>query len=180
VAAAAARAGDFQQVLLIPAAQSPHKTSAPTATAAHRLKMCHLATADNPLFRVSDLETSRPGPSYTIDTARALKAQGWPEVHWLIGADQLPRLNTWHQASALLQEVIFWVVRRPGSTIAWHELPPTLHVLKSRLLTADLLDISSTDIRQRIATGQTTAHLLAPPVELYIRQHGLYSPSFTG
>jgi nicotinate-nucleotide adenylyltransferase len=166
--------------MLIPAAQSPHKTSTPTASAAHRLEMCRLATKDNPLFHVSDLETSRPGPSYTIDTARALKAQGWPDVHWLIGADQLPRLHTWHQATALLQEVTFWVVRRPGSTIAWHELHPSLHILQSRLLTADLLDISSTDIRHRIATGQPTTHLLAPAVELYIRQKGLYSPSFTG
>ena len=66
-----------------------------------------------------------PGrPTYTIDTARELKKEGWSEVTWLIGADMLNTLPTWHEAHALLREVRFIVMARPGTAFAWDRLPP--------------------------------------------------------
>ncbi len=75
--------------------------------------MCRLAVEGDPLFETNDIELRRSGPSYTIDTARELKRQGWSSVAWLIGSDTLPQLPTWHESHALLAELEFIVMERP-------------------------------------------------------------------
>src|SRR3954469_23762100 len=81
------------QIVLIPNAQPPHKSdTSDLASSVDRLAMCQLAAAGpgvSGLFTVSDIETRREGPSYTIDTAQELRDQGLPAIHWLIGADML-------------------------------------------------------------------------------------------
>ncbi|HMO26294.1 MAG TPA: adenylyltransferase/cytidyltransferase family protein, partial [Tepidisphaeraceae bacterium] len=85
--ATAARAGGFGRVILIPSGDPPHKQRASDlAPAVDRWNMCRLAIADEPLFTLNRLEIDRTGPSYTIDTAGQLRAQGLSEVHWLVGA----------------------------------------------------------------------------------------------
>ena len=95
-------------VVIFPTGSPAHRAGqTDLAQAAHRLEMCRLAVAGIHGFEVDDRECRRPGPTYTIDTARELKKDGWTEVTWLIGADMLNTLPTWHEADALLQEVRF-------------------------------------------------------------------------
>lgn len=175
----------FKGVLLIPAAISPHKTGTaePPASSADRLAMCRLAIQEhtacrgalgNVRFEVSDLELKRPPPSFTIDTVRALKAQGWPEVHWLIGADQVPALPKWHEPQALLREATLLVMARPGFRFDWDSLPAEFRGLSANVVEAPLIDVSATDIRRRVRDGQLITGLVPASVEAYIHAQGLY------
>ena len=179
LARAVAEARGFDRVILIPSAQPPHKPdSAEIASAEHRLAMCRLAveaSADSTdLFEVSDIELSRRGPSYTIDTARILTQQGLGPVYWLIGGDTLPQLPTWHEPQALLREVHFITIDRPDSPIVWEALAPEYQSLRSGVVEAPLIEISATDIRRRVAAGKSIDYLTPQPVISYIRNHGLY------
>lgn len=162
------------RVLLIPAAVSPHKRAAVPAPAHHRLAMLQLAVAGVPGLAVSDIELTRPAPSYTIDTIESL---GGAELIMLMGADQLPKFHTWHRVTDILQRVRVAVLRRPG---AGADLPalldPALQPYAGRLipLNTPLVDISATDIRQRVAAGRPIDFLVPPAVAAYIQQHGLY------
>ena len=173
---AVAQAKDATRLVLIPSATSPHKLGhADMASAQDRLAMCQFATTGQDLIEVDDIELRRPPPSYTIDTARELRrTRGWNEVNWLIGADQVPALPRWHEATALLREVNFVVMARPGWSFDWHTLPPQFRVLQNHVVEAPLLDISSTDIRQRVRAGQPIDHLVPPAVANYIREQHLY------
>lgn len=174
-----AEVGGFQRVVLIPSGQPPHKPHATDlALPEHRLAMCRLAAASEPeLFGVEDLELTRLGPSYTIDTAHDLQTRGWGKVHWLIGADMLAILPQWHQAQALLETVEFVVMARPGWTMDWSALPAPFRKLRHNVLEAPLIQISATDLRQRVAQGRSIAFLTPPPVVEYIQLHRLYQPA---
>lgn len=174
-ARAVAEARGFHRVVLIPSALSPHKLNiTDLADAHHRLAMCRLAVQGDPLFEVDDVEVSRPGPSYTIDTARLLRKRGWNQVFWLIGADMVPILPTWREPEALLREVEFVVMARPGWSFDWGALPPPYRRLEQNVVPAPLIDISSTMIRRRRAAGQSVAYLTPPGVEHYLDHNGLY------
>src|SRR5688500_16988195 len=118
-ARAVAEKAGFDRIVLIPSAQPPHKPStAQMAPPTDRLAMCRLAASHQPeLFEVDDLELSRSGESFTLDTARQLKARGWQAVNWLIGGDMLLYLPKWHEPEKLLQEVNFFIMARPGWSI---------------------------------------------------------------
>ena len=173
-AQAVARNAGYDRVLLIPTGQPPHKTDGELAPAADRLAMCRLATAAEPLFEVSDIETRRAGPSYTIDTAQELREQGMRDVHWLIGADMLLYLPKWHRPRELLKAVDFVVMARPGWTIDWDKLPAEFRHLQSHVVAAPLVDVSASDIRRRVRDGLPIEGMVPPSVERYIREHGLY------
>ena len=145
------------------------------ASADDRLAMCRLAVAGNPLFEVDDVEVRRAGPSYTIDTVRYLRtAKRWEHVNWLIGADQVAALPRWREPAALLREVNFVVMARPGWSFDWHTLPPEFRVLQNNVVEAPLIDISATDIRRRVRAGEPIDHLVPPAVADYIQSHNLY------
>lgn len=172
--AVAERAG-FEQVVLMPSGQAPHKPNAANmAEGRHRLVMCQLAVAGDPMFRVSDLEIARDGPSYTIDTVRRLKERCEEPIHWLIGADMLLYLQYWHEPEKLLREVNFVIMARPGWTLDWQLLPAEHRLLQQNVIETPLLDISSTDIRARVAAAKAIDYLTPPAVCRYIREQGLY------
>ncbi len=174
-ARAAGDAGGFDRIVLIPSRQPPHKPDAPDmASPDDRLAMCRLAAAESTGFEVDDLELARTGPSYTIDTARELRRRGWNEIHWLIGADMLMDLPRWHEPQALLEEVRFVVMARPGWTMDWHRLPPSFHRLQEAIVEAPLIEISATDIRRRVRAGLPIDRFVPPSVEAYIRDRALY------
>jgi nicotinate-nucleotide adenylyltransferase len=176
-AAVAERAG-FDNVVLIPANHPPHKSSGmEIAPPEQRLAMCRLATAGSKLFEVDGLELDRSGPSYTLDTVREFRQRGWPEVHWLIGADMLLSLPQWHEAEALLRETQFVVMARAGWEIDWQRLPPPYRVLEKSVIHAPMIDISATDIRRRVAEGRSIDYLTPAGVAQYIRSTRLYSKS---
>jgi nicotinate-nucleotide adenylyltransferase len=171
---AAERLG-FSSVVLIPSAQPPHKPNASDlAPAADRVRMCQLAVAGRDGFEVNDLETKRAGPSYTIDTVRELKRAGWDNVSWLIGADMVEDLPTWHEPDALLAEVEFVVLARPGWSLDWETLPPMFRKLRERVVDAPLIDISATEIRRRVGTELPIDLLTPDPVVRFIDEAKLY------
>ena len=193
-AAAVGKRLAFDQVVLIPSARPTHKPNAANlAAAADRIAMCRLAATNEEgknrytrdgravelAFAVDEIETRRAGPSFTIDTVRELKSRGWGEgprqtIHWLIGADMLNFLPQWHEPLALLREVTFHVVARPGSTFQWSNLPAKFQEVRANVVEAPLLDISATDIRRLAAADLPLTGLVPASVERYIREHRLY------
>lgn len=174
-ARAVAETAGFDRVVLIPSGQPPHKQGhTDIAGAADRLAMCRLASATDGLFEIDDIELSRPEPSYTIETVRLLRARGWTAVHWLIGADMAIFLPHWHQAASLLSEVHFVLMARPGWSFDFSTMPPVYHPLQHQVVPVPLIDISSSEIRQRLAAGKSISYMTPAPVVDYIRTRGLY------
>jgi nicotinate-nucleotide adenylyltransferase len=142
------------------------------ASAEHRAAMVRLAMGDEPRFVLSRIEIDRAGPSYTLDTVRALHAAE-PGNEWvlIIGQDQYARLHTWRDWPVLLGLVTLAVANRPGTDM----LPsPEVQAHPHRAVPLPMLDISATDIRARIAAGQDFSQLVPPEVARYIETHGLY------
>jgi nicotinate-nucleotide adenylyltransferase len=140
--------------------------------AAQREAMLRLAIDGEPRFVLERCELERPGPSYTLDTVRELQA-ATPGADWflVIGQDQYRNLHTWHGVAELLQRVTLAVARRsgePGDAEAHVRAAPQV------ALALPPMDISATDIRQRVAAGRDISVLVPPAVALYIHQHGLY------
>ena len=174
-ARAVAEAKGFERVVLIPSALPPHKLrQTDLAAPRHRLEMCRLAAAADPLFDVSDVELRRAGPSYTLETARELRRQGWSHVAWLIGADMVPILPSWHQPYDLLREAELVVMARPGWSLNWEALPEPFRALAANVVEAPLIDISATTIRRRVADGRSVRFLTPDAVCDYVAAHGLY------
>jgi nicotinate-nucleotide adenylyltransferase len=165
----------LDSLVLIPSAIPPLKFSAADmASAADRIGMCRLATKDAVGIEVNDIEAERSTPSFTIDTARQLRQLGWGKVSWLIGADALAELPRWHNLPALLEEVDFVVMARPGFSIDWRTLPGELGRLHKSVVAVPQIDISATQIRKRIRDGKPIDYLTPPAVCDYIREHKLY------
>ena len=174
-ARAVAEAAGFDRVVLIPSALPPHKLRAiGMAPPEHRLAMCRLAVEGDGMFEVDDLELTRSGPSYTIDTARQMRLRGWPDVHWLVGADTVPLLPEWHEPDTLLKEVTFVVMARPGHVLDWPSLPASLRPLQKNVAEAPLVEISASDIRRHVAAGRSVRYLVPPAVEAYLLRNNLY------
>jgi nicotinate-nucleotide adenylyltransferase len=176
-ARAVAEFARIEKVLLIPTRTPPHKAAGGIAAPRHRLEMCQLAVASDPLFEISDLELGRQGPSFTFDTVQQLKQQGFKDIHWLIGTDMLAILPQWHRALELIREVRFLIMARPGWEFNWPALPKEFQNLQKQVVTAPLIEISATDIRLRIRDGRLIDYLTPKPVEEYIRSHQLYAAS---
>jgi nicotinate-nucleotide adenylyltransferase len=173
-AQAVAEKGGYDRVVLIPTASPPHKTSDELAPASDRLAMCRLAIAEKKLFAVSDIETRRGGPSYTLDTVRELSQAGQKLVSWLIGGDMLMYLPKWHRIGELMNEVNFVIMARPGWVMDWNALPSEFRQLQSHVVEAPLIDIRSSDIRRRVRAGEPIDAMVLPKVAHYIRAHHLY------
>ena len=156
----------------------PHKLSQKITPLDARLKLMHAAIADNPMFKLSTVDMDRPGPHYANDTVRLLQAQ-YPDdrLVYLIGGDSLHDLPTWHDPQAFIETCDeIGVMRRPGDTINLDELERQLPGLrqKVRFIDAPLLEISSSEIRHRIATCQHFRYYLPPLVYQLILRSGLY------
>lgn len=172
--AVAGQAG-FGHVIFVLSNLPPHKVRhTDIASASDRLTMCRIAVSDDPFCSVSDIEACRSGPSYTIDTVRALKAAGETEVCWLVGADMLSLLPKWHAAEDLIRECRLLIMARPGFQMDWLSLPATFRHLQNHVVEAPLLDISATEIRRRVHAGESIDALTPPGVARYIAEMGLY------
>ena len=172
VALAHAARAEFalDEVRWIPSGQPWQKPA--ISAALHREAMVRLAIADEPSFVLDRSEVSRAGPSYTLDTVRALAAAS-PKTDWvlIIGQDQYAGLHTWHDWQALLALVTLAVANRPGPVrAAAAEVRSHAH----RAVPLPMLDISSTDIRRRVAAGLDISQRVPPSVARYIELHGLY------
>ena len=188
---AATRALALNEVLLVPTNDPPHRPARPHASAFHRFALAALAISERPAYRVTDVELSRTGRSYTIDTLEAMHAQGWPasQLFFVLGADAFAEIATWHRFPGVLDAAHFVVVARPGTTLdAAIARVPALRarlrqpVAEARdqpgtgvfLVEARTRDVSSTDIRARLAAGESIDDLVPPAVARHIRTHHLY------
>ena len=190
VGRAAAAALALDDVRLVPSRVPPHRSVGPRASSYHRFAMAALAALGEPGWTVSDMELRRDGPSYSFETLTALAAEGWAaaQIFFLIGADAFADIATWSRYPAVLDLANFVVVTRPGTT--HDDVRARVPALAPRmvaaadvgarttpgivLLSATTPDVSSTDIRARVARGASLTGLVTEPVEQYIRRHGLY------
>ena len=168
------------KVIFMPAGNPPHKQSQKISDAEHRYRMTALATSSNSGFEVSRLEVDKAGITYTFDTMEELRSiyGEAPEIYFITGADAVLELLTWYKIGELLTLCKFIAVTRPGFDI-W-KLEQKIAEISSKYdgeiicLEVPLLEISSTDIRERIKNGKPVKYLLPEEVEAYIHKNGLY------
>lgn len=166
----------LEQVLLVPAAQQPFKRGLTVATAAQRLEMVRLACADNPAFRPCPVEIERPGPSYTVTTLEELDAAHGAELCFLIGADALRDLPRWHRAADVPRLARIVAIQRPFVALDIETLFAELPALHGRLelLEGPQIELSSSELRARVAAGRPIRYLVPDPVAAYIEQYRIY------
>lgn len=161
----------------LPALAPWQKAGRAMTDAAHRLAMLRLLIAGEPRWSIDERELRRAGPTYTIDSVRAMQAEE-PGAHWflVIGQDQYGRFDTWRDWPELLERLTLAVAARAGDAPA---PPPALQALAHRRVVLEMprLDIAASDIRTRCAAGEPVHALVGEPIAGYIARHGLYRRS---
>lgn len=182
----------LDRLLLVPAAQPPHKPAAELAPAAHRYRMTALAVQEHPRFEVSDVEVTRSGPSYTVDTLTALQDRG--RLYLIIGSETFLDLLNWREPRRVAALARLVVIPRNGMGFD-PETPAALKVMRELglpgfvpvgvepsddpapiLLHAASLPISGSDLRRRAREGRSLAFRMPEVVVSYIRDQQLYRP----
>ena len=171
----------LDQIWFVPAATAPHKQRQSSSPAKHRLTMLELALAGNPAMVVSALEIDRGGVSYTVDTLQELhRREPAAELFLLMGADSLSDLPTWYQAEKICQLAVPVVARRPGAAApdlsVLNDLvsPGRIEQIRDSQVESPLIDLGSTEIRERVAAGRSIRYRVPRAVEKYIETNGLY------
>ena len=182
----------LDRVVFVPAAVPPHKPAADLAPAADRYEMVRLAVAGHPGFAVSDVELSRPGPSYTVDTLATLAAAG-DALFLVLGSETFLDLLAWREPRRVAALARLVVVPRAGSAFAPEsaaaqkvlreagveggfadathgEVPPR----RALIVRATSLPISGSDLRRRFREGRSVAYRMPPEAAAYARARGLY------
>jgi nicotinate-nucleotide adenylyltransferase len=176
----------------MPAHDQPLRVTEPRATDYHRFALATLAVDDRPDWRVSDMELVRQGRSYTEDTLRTLHDSGWhaSQLFFILGTDAFAGIASWHGYPGVLDLAHFAVIARPG--VAIDEVARFVPELRSRtsppsrdderldgatrifLVHAHTRDVSSTMIRERLASGLPIDDLVPARVARHIQKHHLY------
>ncbi|MBA7480305.1 Nicotinate-nucleotide adenylyltransferase [subsurface metagenome] len=171
---------NLAEILFVPAGQPWLKTDTPISPAEHRIQMVRLAIAGKPYFGLSTIEVERAGPTYSVDTVAKLKAQlgAGDELFLILGWDSLAELPQWREPSQLIEMCHLVVVPRPGyPTPDLNSLEAAISGLSQRVVFLDgpEIDISASEIRDRVARGLSVHHLVPEPVNRYIKEHRLYT-----
>jgi nicotinate-nucleotide adenylyltransferase len=181
VATEARRKLGLSYVLFVPAGNPwlKLKEEKKISPAEHRLAMVRLAIKGNPHFKASTMELDRPGPSYSIDTVLELKKKLGPEaeIFFIVGPDALAELPKWKEPVRLIEVCQMVAIDRPGyAEVNLRTLDRLVPGASKRIMKLDVpqIDISSTDIRRRVAEGLPIKHLVPESVEKYIKNHRLY------
>ncbi len=180
----------LEEVIFVPSSIPPHKPMAKVVEASHRLEMVRIAVSGNPYFSVSDVEITRTGKSYSVETIEYFRERGRDALYFILGSDAFGEIETWREFKTLFSLCNFIVMTRPGSqkktlflpkSIAPHfryvsEEDAWLHVSGQRLYFKEIsfLDISSTRVRKLIEKGRSFRYLVPTEIETYIREHSLY------
>jgi nicotinate-nucleotide adenylyltransferase len=171
IARAALDAVDLDEVLFVVAARPPHKGDATVASAQERLAMVGAALEGEPRMRACDIELRRDGPSYTADTLRALEAE-YPgaELYLIIGLDSLVDMPKWREPEEILARAKLLVAPRTGEH--WR-IPEGLEG-KYAMLPFEKIDLSSTEVRERLDDDRDITELVPPTVAAHIQREGTY------
>lgn len=167
----------LDRVVLMPVSSPPHKEAVGDPGADQRVAMCRHAADLEPWLEVSTLEVDRGGPSYTVDTLRALHASApGDELIFIVGGDMAQSLPSWREPQAVLELATLAVAEREG--VARGDIVQRLAPLgagdRIRFFDMPRLDISSSSIRRRVAAGGPIRHLVPDAVAGHIAEHGLY------
>ncbi len=162
---------NLKKVIFIPS-NPPHKENSLLSSAKDRLMMAKIAIKDNPDFILSDLELKREGKSYTIDTLNEFKKL-YPgsELFLLLGSDVLDEIKSWKEPDKIFEEVKVVIALRPGLNKIDSQ---SRFVKKSLLFPIPGLNISSTQIREKVKAGKSIRYLVPPGIEEFIRAKNLY------
>lgn len=161
---------ELDRLIWVPAANQPLKTRQEVTAAGHRLAMVRLAVDGDPRFEVSTIEIDRGGLSYTVDTLAAL-AGCWPSatLFWLAGADVLTSFQRWREPERIAQLATVVVLRRSGEGADVSGMPAGTQALATRRV-----DVSSTEIRERVRAGKSIRGFVPDAVAEYIAAERLY------
>ena len=172
----------MDRVIFVPARLPPHKQTRSLTAPHHRMSMVRIAITSNPGFEASPIEFERPGPSYSVDTLRQLR-RNYPqgtEMSFIMGADSLNELASWHDPAGLLAICKLVVVNRPGApAVESSYLAGVYPGAGERLIAIEVpgLDIASSDLRERLRTGMTVRYQVPEQVIDYIESNELYRSS---
>jgi len=176
--------GPLDQIWFIPASRPPNKLAQSLTRFEQRVEMLSLAIAGNPAFRIDELEKERTGPSFTVDTLAQLQQRHPGDEFWLlVGSDTLIDLPHWHEPQRLVALVGLMVMARPGTPVlSASELQAQLGLstetpVRLKVAQTPLLDISSRELRRRVAEGRSIRYFLPRAVEVYIQEKRLYQPA---
>lgn len=166
----------LDRVLIMPAQTPPHKLGKTISPAEDRVAMVRLAIVPDSRLELSTLDLQSSEPSYTATLLNRAQAQHpGDELVFIIGADSLRDFPTWYRPDLIVQQAGLAIARRPGIEIdeSMLDAVPGLRE-RSTVFTSPLIDISSTDIRDRVQAGKPITWLVPPSVEQYIVRHSLY------
>ena len=166
----------LERVLFVPAGQPWRKAGRRISKGEDRLAMLRLATEDNPAFEVSDLEVARPGPSYTGETLASIRAERKDvEIYFIMGEDALADLPNWRDPDRIVELAMLAVARRPSDSPEDRDLE-LMAIAPGRevWLSMPRIDISSSEIRERVRKGLSVRYRVPDAVEVYIHEHKLY------
>jgi len=163
----------LERIALVLAAAPPHKQDRRVSAVHHRLAMLRLACADDPRFSLETVELERTGPSYTVDTLRAVAARGH-RLFLLIGTDQYAEFDTWRDPAGVRRLATIGVMRRASEEAAAAAAVDDVGYLPILDVPVTRVDVSSTMVRDAVAGGRSIRYLVPPAVEAYIREHHLY------
>lgn len=163
----------LDRVLFTPAHHAPLKEHSPHAPTAQRLEMARLAIEGEPRFALSEIDSQPASANYSIDTVKTLRSQ-FPrcEFFWILGGDQIAQLHLWREIETLAQLVSFIAFERPDSQKApSSKLPGHARILYAK---SRQLDLSSTEIRDRLKSGRSAKYFLPAKVFDHIKAENLY------
>jgi nicotinate-nucleotide adenylyltransferase len=165
----------------LPAAVPPHKAERDLAPAARRIEMLELAVAGNAALSVCRHETDRGGLNYTVDTlAHFLEEEPSRELFFLLGADMLCDLPQWRDAARVCELAIPVAVARAGFDVIDYDglrdiaTADRIDVMRRHHVQMPRIEISATDLRQRVAAGRSIRYQVPRAIEMYIEMHSLY------
>ncbi len=178
IAEFAMRALGLAEIVFVLAKQPPHKLDDPVSPLAARLEMLERALSDKPAFVISLIETKRTGPSYSVDTLRELRREFGDdtEIFFVMGEDSLVNFPTWHQPQEIVKLCKLAVLQRPGYDLDVDALERQVPGVKAslKLIPAAEMNISSSEIRERVRRGESIREFVPRLVADYIESHRLY------
>lgn len=170
---------NLSEILFVPAGEPWLKENNYISAAEHRVQMVRLAIANESSFKLSTMEIERPGPTYTVDTIAELRNQLGAEdkLIFILGWDNLMQLPRWREPARLVKMCRLAAVPRvgyphPDLKALEHAIPDLSQSII--MLDTPQIEISSSEIRSRVAGGLSIRHLVPEPVERYIKEHKLY------
>jgi nicotinate-nucleotide adenylyltransferase len=164
---------ELSEIVFIPNGVPPHKERLGGVDKYDRLEMVRLAVESIPHFSVSRIEVDREGPSYTIDTIRALKEHYAQGICFIVGADRLLKLDTWREPYELLRSVPFIIAPRSGVSLDVFDVSPFREAVIVPLRMKDV-DLSSSGLRERVQRGESIRKWVPEQVAEYIEEHDCY------